>query len=185
MAKNDNKRKANDDHDEDDYEEDNDADADFSNSSSGSQGSDSDTSRKKMNSKTQKASAGRRSAPRKKKPYRTQASLSSRAVLDHVRAMFERQSQLWKQHADAMEKAVSSNDDTGTIAQQQPWHGLLTNNRSIAAGNTNAKSAAIEDLTRSLSSIQNRTYTRQAKPGQDHDSFEPSSSEDDDESDNG
>lgn len=194
MVKNDNKRKANDDHDEDDDDDhdddaeeevDEDADADFTNSSTGSQESDSGTSRKRMNTKSRRTTAkGRRVLPRKKRAYRTQASLSSRAVLDHVKTMFEQQAQLWKQHADAMENASSSNDNTGVIAQQQPWHGLLNNNRSLATDTSDAKTAAVEDLTQSLTSLQNRTYTRQAMPGQDNDNYEPSSSEDDDESDN-
>jgi hypothetical protein len=126
-------------------------------------------SRKKVNGEPQ---ATRRAA---KKACRTQqASLSNRAALDHVKTMFERQAQLWKQHADAINKA--SSNETGIIAQQQPWLGL--SNSRLFAGDSDSTSAAVEQLTRAFTSVQNRTYTRQATPGNNQDTYEPSSEDD-------
>ena len=165
MAKNDKKRKAIDDHEEEPEE-----DEERTNSTVSQPSASDSASRTKVNGEPQAT----RSATKKACRTKQASSLSNRAALDHVKTMFERQAQLWKQHADAINKA--SSNETGIIAQQQPWQGL--SDGRLISGDSDATSAAVEHLTRAFTSVQNWTYVRQATPGNVQDTCEASSGDD-------
>jgi hypothetical protein len=100
-------------------------------------------------------SAGAGASLPSKKPRRRRM-IGKKEVADRIRVMFEDQAQLWKRHANLIDKATTSTLRVSEVLQHQPWLAIL-DTTSVLPPQDQLKPNRAVDLNRTLDNLQTRT----------------------------